>query len=99
MIPTRFALLLGLLNLLSACVIGLLIGFVSSRLMRLAWDWRIAALDAVVACVCSLAVLLAFVAVSFSRENFQPGLKWIFIAAILGVVARAVLRWGTSTAH
>jgi hypothetical protein len=99
MLPTRFALLVGLLNLLWACAIGLFIGFVSSRVMRLAWNWRIAALDVLVACVCSLAVILVFVAVSFSRENFEPGLKWMFIAAIAGVVARAIVRWGTSTVH
>ena len=99
MIPTSFALLLALLNLIIACVIGVLLGFVWSLVFRLPWNIGTATLDVVIAALCSIAVVSTYVLISLCQRNFQGGVKWIFVAAALGVVLRQLVRLAMRAFH
>jgi hypothetical protein len=92
LLPTSFVFLLILADLIIACVIGVLLGFVSSRLLRLPWNLGTATLDVVMAVVCAFTVLFGVKVILLWQSSSQPAEQWFFIGAAGGVVLRQLMR-------
>lgn len=83
---------IALVTLLAFGAIGLIIGFVTCRVLKISWNAKTAVTDAILVVVVSIAAALAFAAVALARGHFDPGLQWILLIALASVVVRHLLR-------
>ena len=90
MLSSGLASAIALVTLIGLCVIGGVVGFVTSRVFRLPWNLKVAGTD--VALVVFVSVGFAFSAVAMARGQLDIGVKWILLAAAVPVVVRHLVR-------
>ena len=92
MLSTGLATAIALVTLTALCVIGGAIGFVTTQVLRLSWNLRVANSDVALAAVVNIVSAFAYSAIAMARGELDSGVKWILLAATVSVVLRHLVR-------
>ena len=94
MLSTGAATAIASVTLTVSCAVGGIVGFLTCRVCRLSWNWKVAGYDVGLVVVVSIALVFADSAIAIARGHMDSGVKWILLTAAASVVARHLVRLG-----
>jgi hypothetical protein len=92
MIGTTGAAVLFLINVLLACVLGIVAGGVTCLALRQSWSLKEALIDAVLAAVVAVADAYVVTAIDIARGVWKSRVALMLLIAVGSVVARHLIR-------
>jgi hypothetical protein len=92
MLTTGLLSSIALVTLVASGVIGLILGFITCRVLKISWNAKMAVTDTMLMVAVSIAAAFAFAAVALARGHFDPGLQWILLIASGSIVIRHLVR-------
>jgi hypothetical protein len=99
MLSSSGATIIALVTLVVSCVVGGIVGFLTSLVCRLQWNFKVAAWDVLLVAVVSIASAYAYSAIAIARGQMDSGVKWILLTAAASVVVRHLMRLALRPAH
>lgn len=92
MLTTGLLSSIALVTLVASGVIGFIVGFITCRVLKVAWGAKTAVTDTMLTVAVSIATAFAFAAIALARGHFDGGVSWILLIASASVAIRHLVR-------